>query len=81
MARPLRIEFDGALYRVTSRGNERKAIFRDELERKLFLDIPVKSPRANATGAANPGFAVQKRPRGKIKQTPGDRRSRGAARQ
>jgi hypothetical protein len=28
MARPLRIEYDGALYQVTSRGNARKAIFR-----------------------------------------------------
>lgn len=38
MARPLRIEFDGALYHVTSRGNERKAIFKDGTDRKLFLD-------------------------------------------
>src|SRR4029077_4364817 len=38
MARPLRIEFDGALYHVTSRGNERKAIFKDDTDRKLFLD-------------------------------------------
>ena len=27
MARPLRIEYPGALYHVTSRGNERKDIF------------------------------------------------------
>ena len=27
MARPLRIEFEGALYHITSRGNERKDIF------------------------------------------------------
>ena len=38
MARPLRIEYDGALYHVTGRGNERKPIFRDEKDRKLFLD-------------------------------------------
>ena len=37
MARPLRIEFDGALYHVTSRGNDRKAIFRDDGDRELFL--------------------------------------------
>ena len=37
MARPLRIEFDGALYHVTSRGNDRKAIFRDDRDRELFL--------------------------------------------
>jgi len=38
MARPLRIEYDGALYHVTSRGNDRKAIFRDDSDRELFLD-------------------------------------------
>ena len=38
MARPLRIEYDGALYHVTSRGNERKAIFRNANDRSLFLD-------------------------------------------
>ena len=30
MARPLRIEYAGALYHVTSRGNERRRIFLDE---------------------------------------------------
>jgi hypothetical protein len=38
MARPLRIEFPGAVYHVTSRGNERKTIFRDDQDRKMFLD-------------------------------------------
>jgi putative transposase len=38
MARPLRIEYDGALYHVTSRGNERKPIFKDAADRELFLD-------------------------------------------
>ena len=33
MSRPLRIEFAGALYHVTSRGNRRKAIFRNDLDR------------------------------------------------
>jgi REP element-mobilizing transposase RayT len=37
MARPLRIEYDGALYHLTSRGNERKAIFRDNSDREMFL--------------------------------------------
>lgn len=39
MARPLRIEYDGALYHVTSRGNARKPICKDEEDRKQFLDI------------------------------------------
>lgn len=38
MARPLRIEYDGALYHVTSRGNERKPIFKDDTDQDLFLD-------------------------------------------
>jgi len=37
MARPLRIKYDGAMYHVTSRGNERKAIFRYDADRELFL--------------------------------------------
>jgi len=37
MSRPLRIEYDGALYHLTSRGNERKAIFKDDTDRQLFL--------------------------------------------
>jgi REP element-mobilizing transposase RayT len=38
MARPLRIEFPGALYHVTSRGNARQAIFLDDTDRLFFLD-------------------------------------------
>src|SRR3990172_2619948 len=38
MARPLRIEYNGAVYHVTSRGNERKNIFKDDEDRLLFLD-------------------------------------------
>ena len=34
MARPLRIQYSGAFYRVTSRGNERKAIFRSNRDRE-----------------------------------------------
>jgi REP element-mobilizing transposase RayT len=37
MARPLRIQFQGAIYHVTCRGNERKQIFRDDVDRKAFL--------------------------------------------
>jgi len=37
MARPLRIEFPGALYHVTSRGNARQKIFRDDEDRETFL--------------------------------------------
>lgn len=37
MARPLRIEFPGAIYHVTARGNARTAIYHDEADRKVFL--------------------------------------------
>lgn len=39
MGRPLRIEFDGAVYRITSRGNARQNIFADVEDRKRFLKI------------------------------------------
>jgi REP element-mobilizing transposase RayT len=39
MARPLRIEHPGGWYHVTSRGNERRAIFRDDRDRAHFLEL------------------------------------------
>jgi REP element-mobilizing transposase RayT len=38
VARPLRIEFTGALYHLTSRGDRREAIYEDDEDRKRFLD-------------------------------------------
>ena len=37
VARTLRVQFPGAFYHVTSRRNERKAIFRNDRDRKKFL--------------------------------------------
>lgn len=39
MARPLRIEFTGALYHVTSRGDRREAIYEDDTDRIRFLEV------------------------------------------
>jgi len=39
MGRPLRIEYPGALYHITSRGNERKKIFLDDVDKNSFLEI------------------------------------------
>jgi putative transposase len=39
MARPLRIEFAGALYHVTSRGDRREPIFEDDEDRLMFFGI------------------------------------------
>ena len=38
MARPPRLEFPGALYHVTARGNEKRAVFRDDVDRCQYLD-------------------------------------------
>ena len=38
MARPLRIEYPGAVYHVTSRGNEKKPVFKDDTDRENFLN-------------------------------------------
>ncbi len=37
MARPLRIQYAGALYHITSRGNARQQIFKNDQDRLLFL--------------------------------------------
>jgi len=39
VARPLRIEYPGAIYHVLSRGDRREAIVKDDGDRKLFLEI------------------------------------------
>ena len=39
MSRPLRIEFPGAFYHLTARGNERKPIYRDDGDRERFVKI------------------------------------------
>ena len=38
-ARPLRIEFPGAVYHVTSRGDRREPIYRDDDDRLAQLDV------------------------------------------
>ena len=39
MSRPLRIERAGGWYHITSRGNERRAIFRDDRDRVHFCAL------------------------------------------
>jgi len=45
MARPLRLEFRGALYHLTSRGDRQEPIFLDDTDRRLFLDLLFKEVR------------------------------------
>ena len=39
MSRPLRIEFPGALYHITSRGDGSEAIYLDDRDRVMFLNV------------------------------------------
>ena len=39
MSRPLRLEFSYGLYHVTSRGEGREDIYRDDADRELFLEV------------------------------------------
>jgi len=39
VARPLRIEYEGAVYHVTSRGNARADIYLSDKDREMFLDV------------------------------------------
>lgn len=39
MSRPLRLEFEDALYHVTSRGDRREPIFEDDTDRETWLAV------------------------------------------
>ena len=45
MTRPLRLEFPGAVYHLTARGDWREDIFRDDADRLVFLDLLAKEVR------------------------------------
>ena len=44
MARALRIQLAGSFYHLTCRGNERKAIYRDDTDRQTFSQPNSKTP-------------------------------------
>ena len=39
MPRPLRIQYEGALHRLMSRGDRRQTIFADDADRHAFLEL------------------------------------------
>lgn len=39
MSRPLRIEYPGAIFHITTRGNEKRDIYRDDADRNCFLEL------------------------------------------
>jgi REP element-mobilizing transposase RayT len=48
MARALRIQFENALYHVTSRGNERRDIVRDDRDRAKCIEYLARKTLAGA---------------------------------
>jgi RHS repeat-associated protein len=54
MSRPLRIEFPGAVYHATSRGNERRPVFRDEEEEVYSPREAVMAYSAREAAIAGP---------------------------
>ncbi len=50
MARPLRLNDAGGVYRVTAQGNEGKAVVRDDRDRARFLDKPQQHRQAGPKG-------------------------------
>jgi REP element-mobilizing transposase RayT len=45
MSRPVRIEFPGATYHITSRGNRKQDIYRDDYDRIRFLELLAEAVR------------------------------------
>ena len=45
MARPLRVEYPGALYHVMARGHERASLFRDDMDREKFVALLAATAR------------------------------------
>ena len=61
MGRALRIEYPGAFYHVTSRGNERKEVFKTNRDREKFLSYLEKEiivAICQALGRNPPRFSV-----------------------
>jgi len=55
MARPLRLEFPGAIYHLTGRGNARQRIFFTDADRKLLLMSAVQIVQAVQSPGSSPG--------------------------
>jgi hypothetical protein len=63
VARPLRIEYPGAFYHVTSRGNERGTIFQSNRDREKYkkepLDSSISSTPYQARGRLRQAYQVR----------------------
>ncbi len=75
MTRPLRIEFEGAIYHVTSRGNARQAIFLDDEDRENLLERLAKV--VDRFGWLCHGYCLMTNHYHLLLETPGANLSRG----
>jgi REP-associated tyrosine transposase len=69
MARPLRIEYPGAYYHVTSRGNEQKDVFKSQKDREKFLSYLESA--THRYGAAIHAYCLMSNHYHLILETPG----------
>ena len=62
MARPLRLEFAGALYHITARGDRREPIYEDDDDRAAFLGLlgEVSQQHSQRQGIAKPLAGTEK---------------------
>jgi hypothetical protein len=72
MTRPLRIEYAGAVYHITSRGNVKKAVFKDDQDRINFLNtLQHVNKRYNwDTVDSSRGGSAKKRSGGRLRDSP-----------
>ena len=75
MARAMRIEFPGAVDHITSRGNERREIFRDDDDRRHFLELLGEVVRRFAWIIT--GYTMLDNHDHRVLETPGPALSRG----
>lgn len=68
MARALRIQYPGAYYHVTCRGNERREIYKDEEDRKVFKEKLKQS--LSVYGVELPGYVMMSNHFHLLLQTP-----------
>ncbi len=61
MARPVRVQFENAVYHVTARGNERKDIYRHVADREQFLETLEEAGEPNPPSTAGPAICVDPR--------------------
>jgi REP element-mobilizing transposase RayT len=75
MARSVRVEFPGAIYHVTARGNERRTIYRDERDYHLWLEALAETQRR--LGWKIHGYCVMKNHYHLLVETPEANLSQG----